>query len=96
MRVIWSPEASRDLDRLYNFLARVAPEAAEKMLISLAHAPERLTGLPRIGPRLDGFNPREVRKLGVGKYELRYEMLQDAIYIIRVFHVREDRSFEDG
>lgn len=93
MRVIWGPEASSDLDRFYNFLAPVAPEAAEKMLISLARAPERLTGHPRIGSRLEGFNPREVRKLSVGKYELRYEMLPDVIYIVRVFHTLEDRSF---
>lgn len=95
MRVIWSPEASGDLDRLNNFLARVAPEAAKKMLISLARAPERLTGHPRIGSRLEGFNPREVRRLMAGKYELRYEILGDVIYVVRVFHTLEDRSFGD-
>lgn len=95
MRIIWSPEASGDLDRLFDFLAPVAPDAAGKMLISLARAPERLTGLPRIGARLEGFNPREVRKLIVGKYEMRYEILEDVIYVVRVFHIREDRSFGD-
>jgi hypothetical protein len=37
------------------------------------------------------FAPREVRRLIVGDYELRYEILEDAIVLVRLWHTREDR-----
>lgn len=96
MRVIWSPEANDDLDRVGDFLGSVAPDAATKAVISLSRAPDRLLNFPRIGARLDGFNPREVRRLIVGNYEMRYEVQVDVIYIVRIFHTREDRSFGEA
>jgi plasmid stabilization system protein ParE len=93
VNIIWSPEAADDLDRLYAFLAPVAPDTAGKVLATLSRAPDRLLIHPRIGARLEGFNPREVRRIIVGKYELRYEILPDVIYVVRIWHSREDRSF---
>jgi len=43
----------------------------------------------RIGPRLQEFTPREVRRLFVGDYELRYEIQR--VIVLRVWHTREDR-----
>ena len=96
MIVIWSPEASDDLIRLNDFLAIVAPNAAIKAVVSLSRAPDRLINFPRIGTRLAGFNPREVRRLIIGSYEMRYEVQEDVIYIVRIFHTLEDRPFGDA
>lgn len=41
--------------------------------------------------RLEGFDPREVRRLIVGDYELRYEINDDGIVVLRIFHGLEDR-----
>ena len=51
----------------------------------------QLAAHPRLGERLPGFEPRELRCLSAGGYELRYELAADASTILRVFHVREDR-----
>jgi plasmid stabilization system protein ParE len=91
VRIIWSPEAAADLDRLYDFLAPVAPEAAGKLLAALTRAPDRLREYARIGERLEGFNPREVRKIIVAKCEIHYEIMGEIVYIVRVWHSREDR-----
>ncbi len=37
-------------------------------------APASLAVNPRIGEKLDEFDPREVRRILVGKYEIRYEI----------------------
>ena len=50
-----------------------------------------LRGNPRLDPRLEGFAPREVRRLFVGDYELRYEIQGEAIIVVRLWHTREDR-----
>ena len=46
---------------------------------------------PRIGEQLFEFEPREVRRLIVGQYELRYEMQGETIYVLRLWHTRERR-----
>ncbi len=46
---------------------------------------------PRMGERLDEFAPREVRRLLVGIYEMRYEIKSETIFILRPWRVREDR-----
>ena len=35
--------------------------------------------------------PRDVRRVIVGDYELRYEVTENLIYILRLWHAREDR-----
>ena len=37
------------------------------------------------------FSPREVRKLLVADYEIRYELTNTNVFILRIFHTREDR-----
>lgn len=38
--------------------------------------------------------PREVRRIIVGNYELRYEIADATIFILRLWHCRENRSVE--
>ena len=59
---------------------------------SLAAAPDRLIVHPRLGERLEEFSPREVRRIFVGNYEMRYELAEEAIYVLRLWHAREDRN----
>jgi plasmid stabilization system protein ParE len=91
MKLKWTSKALSDLVRLYEFLAPVNKSAAARTLQSLSAAPNRLLEHPRIGERLDAFNPREVRRILAGHYEIRYEIQRSTIYILRVWHTREDR-----
>jgi plasmid stabilization system protein ParE len=89
--VKWSSKALADLDRLFAFLAPVNRRAAARTVQSLVAAPARLLEHPRLGERLEEFEPREVRRILVGKYEMRYELRDSIIYVLRVWHTREDR-----
>ena len=91
LTVRWTAKAVSDLSRLHAFLRPVNPRAADRAVQTLASAPERLIDQPRIGQRLEGFNPREVRRIFVGAYEIRYEILEATIVILRLWHGREDR-----
>ena len=90
-RIDWTDRALSDLERLYEFLATANPPAAARTVQTLVEAPTRLMTYPRLGEVLEEFAPREVRRLIVGRYELRYEVDADAIAVLRVFHAREDR-----
>ena len=94
MKVRWTGKASSDLMRLHEQLRPVAPEAAARVVRQLARAPNRLLDYPRIGEKLEAYEPREVRRIIVGNYELRYEIADATIFILRLWHCRENRSFE--
>jgi hypothetical protein len=40
---------------------------------------------------VDEIGSREVRRLLIDQYDLRYEVLPDLIRVLRVWHMREDR-----
>ncbi len=89
--VVWSKKAVADLARLHNFLAPVNPRAATRIVQSIAAAPTRLKEQPRLGERLEEFSTREVRRILIGAYEMRYELNQSTVVILRLWHTRERR-----
>ncbi|MHA6910241.1 type II toxin-antitoxin system RelE/ParE family toxin [Ralstonia pseudosolanacearum] len=91
MEVKWTGKAVSDITRLYEFLSQVNTPAAVRVVQSLTGAPKSLVVNPRIGEQLDEFEPREVRRIIVGQYEMRYEIRGSVIYVLRLWHTREDR-----
>jgi plasmid stabilization system protein ParE len=91
MELKWTSKALSDLARMYEFLAPVNKLAAARTVKSLTAAPAGLLVNPRIGEKLEEFVPREVRRIHVGRYEMRYEIQESTIYVLRLWHVREDR-----
>ncbi|MFK3790993.1 MULTISPECIES: type II toxin-antitoxin system RelE/ParE family toxin [Pseudomonas] len=87
----WTSKALSDLARLFEFLAQVNRSAAALTVQSLVQAPETLLNNPRLGEQLEEFLPRDVRRLLVGRYEMRYEIQGMTLFILRIWHVREDR-----
>lgn len=91
MELQWTSKALAELARLYEFLAPVNQPAAARAVQALSKAPTILLTNPRIGERLSEFEPREVRRLLVGGYEMRYEIQGSTVYVLRVWHTREER-----
>ena len=91
MELKWTNLALSDLVRLYEFLAPVNQQAAARTVQALTTAPEILLNNPRIGEQLFEFESREVRRIIVGQYEMRYEIQESTIYVLRLWHTREDR-----
>lgn len=91
MKLQWTAKARDDLKRLHDFLAKSNESAAAKAIRALVAAPERLLAQPRIGETLEGFEPREVRRWLIGRYEMRYEIRRNTVFVLRIWHAREDR-----
>lgn len=91
MNLKWTGRAQSDLARLHGFLDPMNPSAAAQVMQRLTGASLRLLTHPRLGERLDEFSPREVRRIFVGPYELRYEIQNSVITVLRIWHGREDR-----
>jgi len=91
MELKWTSHALSDLVRLYEFLSPVNQQAAARTVQALSGAPTTLLNNPRIGEQLFEFESREVRRIIVGQYEMRYEIQESTIYILRLWHTRENR-----
>ena len=91
MELKWTSNALSDLARLYEFLAPMNKPAAARTVQALTKAPAILLTNPRIGEQLFQFEPREVRRILVGEYEVRYELQDSIICVLRLWHTREDR-----
>lgn len=91
MKVVFSRHFREDVEHFAAALELVSPSVAQRFESSLRLAVRRLAALPRVGPRIEGFEPRELRRLLIGDYELRYEIADGQLFVLRIFHVKENR-----
>ena len=90
MKLQFSNVAVEDLVRLKEFIAQHNPEAAKKVAKRLRGAIQGLIKTPQIGRPVTDI-PGEIRELVFGKYIIRYEVRQNILYILRVWHGKENR-----
>lgn len=92
MEVKWTSSAHRDLIRLHDFLAPVNKSAAKKAVKQLVDEAKLLQSHPLLGVELEAYAPRNVRRLVIGDYEVRYEVTETVLYVLRLWHTKEDRT----
>jgi len=91
VKLKWQSKARSDALRLQKFLALNNRHAAPRMMKSLIAVPKRLLVHPRIGERLEEFEVSRSAAFSVGDYEIRYQIIDETIYVLRLWHTREDR-----
>jgi plasmid stabilization system protein ParE len=91
-RLIWSPAALRDVQRLYRFLASKNPAAAARAVRVIREAMLILEAQPRAGRPVDRMDP-EYREwiIGFGEsgYVALYRLEGDLAIVLAVRHQRE-------
>ncbi|MES9857331.1 MAG: type II toxin-antitoxin system RelE/ParE family toxin [Sedimenticola sp.] len=93
MKVKYSPESIGDLQRVVEFIENKNPYAARRMAIDLQEGVERLKQFPLIGlPVLKASDPEQLRDLYVGDYTVRYLITDKVIYILRIWHGKENEK----
>jgi plasmid stabilization system protein ParE len=91
MRLVWTHRASSDLHRLHRFLARHSVRAATDRTRRIRAGALPLEEMPRLGAKVEGVDEPETRRIFVAEYEVRYQIIGEQVFILRVFHTREDR-----
>ena len=91
MALRWTQAAFADLRRIHEFLEPVDVPAATRVVRVILARVERIPLQPRLGERLPGFGLREVRRVLIEGYEVRYELARTDLHVLRIFHTREDR-----
>jgi toxin ParE1/3/4 len=76
--------------RLRDFIAEENPQAAGQISGRLVTSIMRLSDQPSMGVNVDSL--RGIQDLiAAGDYIVRYAVLEEEIYILRIWHGREDR-----
>ena len=91
-RLIWSPAALRDVERLYRFLVPKSRDAAKRAAASIRQCAKILVDHPAIGRPIENMPP-EFRELpigfGAGGYLALYRYDGREVVILAVRHGRE-------
>ena len=90
MRLIFSIASVHDLVRLREFIAKHNPDAAQRVSQRLRGAIKGLVNNPQIGRPVPDL-PGEIRELIYGQYIARYEVRANSLYVLRIWHGKENR-----
>lgn len=88
MRVKWSPLAIKRASEAAAFIARDAPEAAERWAKGLFDAVKRLENFPQSGRMIPEIGRPEFREIQYGRYRVLYRFQRSTVSILTVRHAR--------
>lgn len=88
-RLLIRPEAERDLDEIWWYIAQDSPDNADRFLDRLQERFLTLADFPKMGASRDDIQTG-LRSQPVGSYLIFYFPLADGIEIIRVLHGSRD------
>ena len=87
-----SPEASQDLDKIFDYFASNNIEAGERFVIAFEKKCEKLLQFPNMGRSYQDIEP-SLRGIPLGNYIIFYRFTDNSVEIVRV--VSGYRNFED-
>jgi toxin ParE1/3/4 len=85
LKVIWTEQALMRLVEIQDFIARVNPTAAERLIHRIVERGDGLSKFPEMGrtvPELPGTGSREVIE---GRYRIVYRIESKVIQVLTVF-----------
>lgn len=91
-RLIWSPEALADIQRLYRFLAEKNPDAARLAAAAIRDGMQIVAEHPGVGRPVDDMDPEFQEwtiSFGASGYVALYRLQQDVALVVAVRHQKE-------
>ncbi len=85
VKILLRPEAERDLDEIWWYIAQDSPTSADKLLDEIEETSHKLARFKNMGRNRDELYPG-LQSFPVGKYLIFYMPISDGIEIIRVLH----------
>lgn len=85
VKILLRPEAERDLDEIWLYIAQDNPASADKFLDEIEETSRKLARFKNMGRNRDELYPG-LQSFPVGKYLIFYMPISGGIEIIRVLH----------
>ncbi|TPQ34424.1 type II toxin-antitoxin system RelE/ParE family toxin [Bradyrhizobium guangdongense] len=88
------PQADRDLDSIWEFIAADSVRAADRQIQRIGEIFEMLVQNPLAGRKRAELR-RDLHSFAVGNYVIFYVPLSDGVEVIRIVHGRQDINADD-
>jgi plasmid stabilization system protein ParE len=93
VKLRYSPQSIDDLHRVVEFVEVKNPFAARRIAIDLQEGVDKLKQFPKSGlPVLKATDPEQIRDLYISNYTVRYLIAVEIIYILRIWHNKENEK----
>ncbi len=90
-KIIWTVEAARWLEDIYEYVASESPSSAHKVVTGIYEKIQLLRTHPRLGQRYHPIGDREVREILYGHYRIAYLVRsEERLEILGIFHSAMD------
>lgn len=85
MKIIWSPQATHDLDLIVDRIAQDKKGAALRWAATVRKKVDRLRAFPKSGRVVPEVGREEIREILIGDYRIIYKV-EGSVFILTVFH----------
>lgn len=89
MKTIWSSQAEREIDEIWDYIAADNPDAADRVVLAFHAALTMLGEHPKLGRPARRGGTRELVVAGT-PYLLIYRAANDTVYVLHVLHGARD------
>lgn len=92
-KIVWTDQSLEWMRAIDNYLAERNPDAAVSTVEGIIKRVEAIGPFPRVGGRILEKDPREVRVVLYGNYQIIYEMRsEEEIHVLVIVHAAMDLS----
>ncbi|MDW7680138.1 MAG: type II toxin-antitoxin system RelE/ParE family toxin [bacterium] len=85
-RVVWSPEASDDLESIAEYIAKDSDAYARAVVTKILHVTRNIKKFPFIGRVVPEISNDNIRERFVYSYRVVYKIKEDTIIIVAIIH----------
>jgi plasmid stabilization system protein ParE len=85
-RIIWSPNASDDLESICEYIAIDSEYYARLFVKGVIKAIERLMAFPESGRIVPEYNSRNIREIIYQNYRIVYRVKSETVEIVTIVH----------
>ncbi|NBC02434.1 MAG: type II toxin-antitoxin system mRNA interferase toxin, RelE/StbE family [Bacteroidetes bacterium] len=88
MRVIWKPQAVKDLEAIEEYYLKVAPKFADILIDEIHHQTDKLKKFPKSGRKVPEINDPAIREVIHKNYRIIYHVssAEEKVEILTVYH----------
>lgn len=90
VRVIWSPQAVSDLERIFDYIADESIDSAAGVIEAIFAAVERVRDFPESGRVIPELQQARFREVIVAPFRVMYEFRANSVLITGVVHGARD------
>ncbi|MGH7739183.1 MAG: type II toxin-antitoxin system RelE/ParE family toxin [bacterium] len=86
VEVRWTPQTSKDLEAIAEFIARDSPQYSRLFVLDVFTAVERLPQFPKSGRVVPELKNSNIRELLLGNYRIVYQFRAESVEMITLHH----------